>query len=83
MSPASQDPRVKHFQAAFGDVVRQHRTRLDVSQEKFAHKCGLHRTYISLIERGQKAASLKALFSVAKALDVKPHILIKEAEQYV
>lgn len=34
----------------FGDNLKKYRIQLSLSQEAFAEKCGLHRTYISAIE---------------------------------
>ncbi|MFH7028646.1 MAG: helix-turn-helix domain-containing protein [Heteroscytonema crispum UTEX LB 1556] len=71
---------VEAFQKRFGEVVRRHRQMLSISQEELADRCGLHRTYISEIERGRKSASLKALLAIASSLGCPPHVLIKEAE---
>jgi transcriptional regulator with XRE-family HTH domain len=70
----------KHFKKRFGEVVRHHRQRLGISQEELADRSGLHRTYISEIERGLKSPSLKALLAIASALGCLPHILVKESE---
>ena len=68
------------FEKRFGDVIRSRRQALKVSQEEFAERCQLHRTYISQIERGLKSVSLKALVRLAKALKTRPSQLLKEAE---
>jgi len=47
---------IKH---RFGDKVRQTRKQKNISQEELAFKAGLHRTYISDVERGGKAKLLK------------------------
>lgn len=54
---------------------------MSISQEELADRCGLHRTYISQIERGLKSVSLKVLTRLAKALGTKPHLLVKETEE--
>ncbi len=51
-----------------------------LSQERLAELAGLDRTYISQIERGLKSPSLPTLLSLAKALDIKAHLLIYEIE---
>jgi transcriptional regulator with XRE-family HTH domain len=53
----------------FGKRVRERRTALGVSQEAFAAKCNLDRTYISGIERGKRNVSLRNIEVIAKALD--------------
>ena len=68
------------FQKSFGRVIRRHRMALGLSQEALAEKCDLHRTYISLLERGVKSASLKVIFALGAALGRSPHTLVKEAE---
>ncbi|HEY7156497.1 MAG TPA: helix-turn-helix transcriptional regulator [Gemmataceae bacterium] len=52
----------------FGARVREWRTALGLSQEAFAGKCGLDRTYISGIERGKRNVSLRNIEIIAKAL---------------
>ena len=41
---------------------------------------GYHRTYISLLERGQKSPSLQTIFNLSKALKIEPAELIKLVE---
>jgi transcriptional regulator with XRE-family HTH domain len=55
--------------AAFGQAVREARGRRGVSQEALGHECGLDRTYISGIERGERNPSLTNILKIAKALD--------------
>ena len=57
---------------AFGQVVRERRIELGFSQEEFAHRAGLHRTYISGIERGLRNVALVNLFHIAEALALTP-----------
>lgn len=59
----------------FGKNLRKYRTNLGVSQEKFAEMCGLHRTYISDIERAQRSISLSNVQKIADALGVKTYKL--------
>lgn len=74
-------PDVVSLQRRLGRVVRRRREALGISQEELADRCRLHRTYISEIERGLKAASLRALLPLAKALRTSPHVLLREAEE--
>lgn len=64
-----------------GETIRQRRSDLNISQEKFAEMCNVHRTYISQIERGLKSVSVKILFSLAENLNTTPSELIKEIEE--
>lgn len=69
------------IEQAFGNVVKRQRQKLLISQEKLAELAELHRTYISQLERGLKSPSLRALFSIAAALQIEPYALILEVEQ--
>jgi len=48
--------------------IRLHRQSLGISQETLAEKCGLHRTYIGAIERGERNITINTLARVAEAL---------------
>ena len=52
----------------FGKRVRERRLKMGLSQEKFAGKCKLDRTYISGIERGKRNLSLRNIKILADAL---------------
>ncbi len=54
----------------FGKKMRIVRKSKGVSQEKLADLAGLHRTYVSLVERGQCNISLVNIEKLAKALQV-------------
>jgi transcriptional regulator with XRE-family HTH domain len=62
----------------FGTNLRKYRIALGVSQEKFAELCGLHRTYISDIERFQRSISLENIQKIADALGIEPYKLFME-----
>jgi transcriptional regulator with XRE-family HTH domain len=64
-----------------GRVVRQLREASGLSQEELAAEAGLHRTYISLVERGRRNITVDALSQIAEALGVYPSRLIAEAEK--
>jgi transcriptional regulator with XRE-family HTH domain len=57
--------------------LRRIRNEAGLSQEELAYRAGLHRTYISSIERGQRNVSLENIFAIAKALKVEPADLVK------
>lgn len=54
----------------FGDAVRTRREQLGLTQEDLADKAGIHRTYLSDIERGSRNLSLINIERVASALDL-------------
>jgi transcriptional regulator with XRE-family HTH domain len=61
----------------FGNVLKQLRNKKNLSQEALGFESGYHRTYISLLERGKKSPSLKTIFQLAKALDIKPSEILE------
>lgn len=54
----------------FGQHLRLLRTQRGYSQEELAAKAKLHRTYISLIERGKQSVTLDTMEKIAQALDI-------------
>lgn len=64
----------------FGNNVKYYRNRLGLSQEAFAEKCGLHRTYISAIECYRRSISLENIQRIADALGVDTYKLFVERE---
>jgi len=59
-----------NIQALFGTNLKKLRLQLGLSQEEFADKCGLDRTYVSGIERGVRNPTLEVISILAKGLDV-------------
>jgi len=59
----------------FGIKVRQMRLEKGFSQETFADRCGLHRTYIGAVERGERNISIENIEKIAKALKVPISLL--------
>lgn len=60
----------------FGLNVAKERKKKGCSQEQLAFDCGLHRTYISGIERGIRNPTLVIVEKIAKALGIKPGALL-------
>jgi transcriptional regulator with XRE-family HTH domain len=54
----------------FGEVIREIRKEKKLSQEELANKSGLHRTYIGMVERGEKNISLKNISKLSKGLEL-------------
>ena len=54
----------------FGDVLRELRKGAGVTQETLALDAGLDRTYISMLERGQRQPTLQTLLAIARCLGV-------------
>lgn len=60
--------------------LRSYRTVQGLSQEAFAERCGLHRTYIGAIERGERNVTLDTLNEIAIALGVSSAELITDEQ---
>jgi len=69
------------IEGMFGKVVRQYREKLGLSQEDFADVAGIHRTYVSLIERGKVQVSIGIAHKLAVALGVPLSRMWRELEQ--
>jgi transcriptional regulator with XRE-family HTH domain len=62
--------KIPDVQVRFGRRLREVREGKGVSQEKLAEDAGLHRTYVSAVERGLKNISLVNIERLAQALGV-------------
>lgn len=62
----------------FGTNIRKYRRKKNLSQEKFAELCGLHRTYISDIECFRRSISLDNIQKIADALQIETYTLFLE-----
>ena len=62
----------------FGTNLKRYRIELGLSQEKFATKCGMHRTYISAIECYRRSISLENIQRIADALEIETFKLFEE-----
>ena len=60
----------------FGDNLKKYRTAMSISQEAFAEKCGMHRTYISAIECYRRSISLDNIQRIADALNIEAYKLL-------
>lgn len=61
--------RINELQSEFGKLVRSKRLALKLSQEALAELAGLHFTYVSSVERGERNISLSNIAKFAKALE--------------
>lgn len=65
---------------AFGRELKRLRESSGLSQAELAKKADLNRTYISLLERGERQPTLSTLFSLAKSLGTKPAAIVRSLE---
>lgn len=66
--------------AAFVSVLSKRRNDLDMSQESFAEKAGIKRTYVSMLERGIHAPSLRANVLIGQVFGLSATELVREVE---
>ncbi|WP_430690612.1 helix-turn-helix domain-containing protein [Klebsiella quasipneumoniae] len=59
------------IQVQFGAHLKKLRLQSGLSQEAFADKCGLDRTYVSGIERGVRNPTLEVINVLAKGLEIE------------
>ncbi|WP_083386381.1 helix-turn-helix domain-containing protein [Acidithiobacillus ferrivorans] len=62
----------------FGKHIRKLRKSRRLSQEQLADKAELHRTYIGMIERGEKNITLLNILKISTALEIEPYLLLME-----
>ena len=62
----------------FGTNVKHYRQATGLSQEAFAEKCGMHRTYIECFRR---SISLENIQRIADALGVEPYLLLQDNKE--
>lgn len=63
-----------------GEVIRQKRKALNLSQEAFADEVGIDRAHMGRIERGERNVTFLNLLRIARALDTLPSNILKEAD---
>lgn len=68
---------------AFGEHLRKTRQEVGLTQEALAFRTKLHRTHISLLERGLKTPTLETLFRLCSALNVAPAAFVAEVSKLV
>jgi len=71
--------RLRQSLTSIGEVVRRRREDIGLSQDELGHLCGLHRTYIGSIERGERNLTLDSLMAISSALQMKPHEILQRA----
>lgn len=69
------------IEVLFGGAVRKRRLKLGLSQEDFASKAGIHRTYVSAIELGKVGISIGIAQKLAVALGLPLSKLLQDVER--
>ena len=70
----------KFSRRTFGAAVRDKRQKLGLSQEDFAERASVHRTYISSIELGKVSVGIEVANELAAALSLRLSELVEMAE---
>ena len=70
------------IQKAFGACVRQFRTETGLSQEKFALKINMDRTYYASVESGRRNISIENIKKIADGLDISLSDLFSAVDNY-
>lgn len=70
-----------NLQIWFGIVLREQRKKLSITQDELAHRSNLDRTFVGLLERGQRKPSLDTIFALSRGLGMRPSELIAEVEK--
>lgn len=72
---------MRRLRDVLGDNIRSARVKKGISQEELAFLCGLHRTYISDIERATRNVAIDNIEKISVALDVKASTLLDKEVQ--
>jgi transcriptional regulator with XRE-family HTH domain len=72
---------VADLKVVLGKRVRELRSKKGFSQEAFADHCGLHRTYMGGIERGEPNLTIETVMTVSKGLEITMSDLLAGIEK--
>ena len=68
------------LKSGLGVAIRHERSVLGISQGELAERAGLHRTYVSDLERGERNPSIQSIEKLARALHVSVAKLFERAD---
>lgn len=64
-----------------GDILREYREQAGLTQEQAAHRSGLERTHISMIERSVYMPTVKTFFAYCRAVDAEPADIARRIDE--
>lgn len=76
----SRGPSKIALRTALAEVIQRARKKCGFSQEELAWRSGLHRTYISMVERAQRSLTIDTLEKIALALGTSGSTMLGRAE---
>ncbi|GAA5587978.1 hypothetical protein Acal01_03164 [Acinetobacter calcoaceticus] len=59
-----------------GQLIRNRRTQISITQEALALQCGIDRSYMGRIERGEVNLTVEKLYEIASALEINAKELL-------
>ena len=71
------------LQVILGKRIRERRLKAGFSQESFADHCGLHRTYMGGVERGERNLTIQSVMTIARGLGISMSELLTGIEKHV
>jgi transcriptional regulator with XRE-family HTH domain len=74
---------VQALQVVLGNRIRELRRKKGFSQESFADHCGLHRTYMGGIERGEHNLTIQTALTIARGLGITVSQLLSGIERRI
>ncbi len=74
------DKKSKEIGRVVGNTIRKLREKQGISQEELAERAGIHRTFMSHVECATRNITIYNLVKIAKALKVKPSVLLSDLE---
>ena len=72
---------MQELPAVLGKRIRELRLKKGFSQESFADHCGLHRTYMGGIERGEHNLTIQTALTIARGLEITLSRLLADIEK--
>ncbi|MEG2263140.1 MAG: helix-turn-helix transcriptional regulator [Acinetobacter sp.] len=67
---------MSELSVAIGHLIRNQRNQQKLTQESLALQCGIDRSYMGRIERGEVNLTVEKLYEIASALKINPKELL-------
>ncbi len=68
---------------AVGIVIKRLRQQKKMSQDLLSGLAGIARSHLSMIENGKKQANFETICRIANALEIPPHVIVKNIEDEI